>query len=254
MPLDALANYAGPPLPPRIQFFLSLLERHSLTIAITGPSKKTIRVFDGNRNLGYVNGTVIQRDGLLGYHFLGPSHSSDSCPRHLEPTLVADFCARYGCNPSALDPHEGAGSNAGRLFLLLRDPAVALRVLQIDSGATPDQDILIAEVAKRFVEGKVVDVLMQRRERDPAARAACVAEYGFVCFACGVNLKQRYVGLQVEVVHVHHEEPLSLAAGEREFDPVATMKPLCPNCHCVVHSRNPPYTIAEVRGMVTSET
>ena len=57
-------------------------------------------------------------------------------------------------------------------------------------------------------------------------------------------------GLAVEVIHVHHEDPLCEADGEREFDPVATMKPVCPNCHCIIHSKTPPFSIDEVRQML----
>lgn len=80
------------------------------------------------------------------------------------------------------------------------------------------------------------------------------AVYGYNCVICGINLKARYAGLPIEVIHVHHEEPLSQSDGEREFDPVVTMKPVCPNCHAVIHSRNPPYPISEVKHMVTGET
>ena len=254
MLLDALKSYAGPTLTPEIRSILSILERHDITFKTTGPSRKTIRVFDGDRNLGYVNGTVVRRKGLLGYHFVESGYSSDSCPKHLMPTLIETFCERYSCTASAFELHEGSGSNTGRLYLLIRDPMVALCALQIDMGVEPDPDTFIARVDNLFVEGKVTEVLMLRRERDIKARNACLAVHGFSCFVCGANLKQRYTGITKEVIQVHHEEPLSEAEGEREFDAVATMKPLCPNCHCVVHSRNPPYTITEVRAMLSGET
>lgn len=254
MPLETLANYAGPPLPKRVQSFLSLLEGHSLQIVPTGSAGKSIRILSQDKNLGYVNSTVLQRGALVGYRFNETGYESDSCPKAAEPTLIADFCARYNCTPKDLDSHYGAGKNTGRLFLLIRDPTVALRVFQIGSGQISDSDLCVTEGAERFIEGKLKDVVMRRRERDPAARAACLAKYGYSCYACGTNLRQRYAGLLVEVIHVHHEEPLSEAKAQRVFDPVATMKPLCPNCHCVEHSRNPPYSINELRRMIQNET
>jgi len=117
-----------------------------------------------------------------------------------------------------------------------------------------EPEVQVASLKGRYVEGRLVDVLMQRRERSDAARTACLAAYGFSCIVCQVNLKSRYAGLPVEVIHVHHEEALSDSEGEREFDPVATMKPVCPNCHAVIHTRTPPYSIEEVRRMVSSYT
>ena len=114
-------------------------------------------------------------------------------------------------------------------------------------------EVQVALLKERYVEGKFVDVVMHRRERSGAARSACLAVHGFTCFVCKVNLKSRYAGLPVEVIHVHHEEALSASDGEREFDPVATMKSVCPNCHAVIHSRTPPYSVDEIRRMVSSE-
>jgi predicted HNH restriction endonuclease len=112
----------------------------------------------------------------------------------------------------------------------------------------------VASLKGRYVEGRLVDVVMQRRERSGAARSACLAAYGFTCVVCQINLKSRYADLPVEVIHVHHEEALSASEGEQESDPVATMKPVCPNCHAVIHTRTPPYSVEEVRRMVSSET
>jgi 5-methylcytosine-specific restriction enzyme A len=44
--------------------------------------------------------------------------------------------------------------------------------------------------------------------------------------------------------------PAPLADGEREVDPVADMRPLCPNCHAVVHLRIPPLTLDKLRGLL----
>lgn len=125
-----------------------------------------------------------------------------------------------------------------------------MRVILQDSEVTLEQNVHLGILNKVYVEGRLADVVMQRRERSEAARSACLRVHGYSCYICKVNLKARYLGLPTEVIHVHHEEPLGQAIGEREFDPVATMKPVCPNCHCVVHSRTPAYTIAEVKHML----
>jgi len=96
--------------------------------------------------------------------------------------------------------------------------------------------------------------MMQHHERSGAARQACLAHYGYTCFVCKANLRTRYRGLTMELIHVHHEEPLSSSEGLRTVDPIADMKPVCPNCHAVIHSRNPPYSVAELGRMVQGES
>ena len=254
MPLGAVRTYAGTPLPPALISFLEFLAARGFSAETSGPSGKTIRILKGGQNLGYVNGTVVQRGALLGYHFGAIGHRSDSAPAELADRLSEWACNRFNCSESEIDVHSGAGSNAGRVFLLLKSPAAALQALHSDSGDEAHADSVVVVRDQRYVEGRVIDVASQKKERDPRARAACLAEYGFDCFVCGTNLCRQYEQLQYELVHVHHENPLADAEGEREFDPVATMKPLCPNCHCVAHSRTPPYSIAELRGMLRAKS
>lgn len=253
MAIDALSQYKGIELPARIQSFLSIISKHSCRLVVTGASKKTIRIFNGDRNLGYINSTVIRRQAIVGYHFLEDGNGTDACAKGNEGSLIQDFCNKYECEPDDIDIHSGVGANSGRTFLLIRDPRLALEILCQASNGLIEENIVLLEIERRFVEGRVSDVVMKRRERDPKARSACLAAYGFNCYACGINLKSKYCGLDVEVIHVHHEEPLSQSEGAREIYPIATMKPLCPNCHAVIHSRTPPYSITEIRGMLDNE-
>ena len=36
-------------------------------------------------------------------------------------------------------------------------------------------------------------------------------------------------------IHVHHLRPLSEVGGEYVVDPGADLRPVCPNCHAVIH-------------------
>jgi 5-methylcytosine-specific restriction protein A len=47
-------------------------------------------------------------------------------------------------------------------------------------------------------------------------------------------------------IHVHHLRPLSEIGEEYEVDPIADLRPVCPNCHAVLHLRVPAYSIEEV--------
>jgi predicted HNH restriction endonuclease len=170
--------------------------------------------------------------------------------------LVPLFCDKYGCQSSDLVVHHGTGTNAGRTFLIIKDPTVALKVLMQGVGKTLDEAIQNTKVngKYKYIEGALRNVVMKGHERSPKARQACLKHYGYNCYACGTNLYTRYRGLSSEFIHVHHEKPLGTTSGPREVDPVADMKPLCPNCHGVIHSRKPPYSIAQLKEMLREET
>ncbi len=90
-----------------------------------------------------------------------------------------------------------------------------------------------------FVEGAVKRVSRNAYERSPAARAACLGHYGATCFACRVNLVERYGEVAREVIHVHHLIPLHTISSSYRVDPIRDLRPLCPNCHSVVHAQSP---------------
>jgi predicted HNH restriction endonuclease len=78
------------------------------------------------------------------------------------------------------------------------------------------------------------------------ARGRCIQKYGASCVVCGVNFGQRY-GLFAEgYIQVHHLRPLAEIGHEYVVDPEKDTRPICPNCHAVVHLRKPPFTLDEV--------
>ena len=248
-------GYAGAPLPALLTSLLAILDRHGFTRKVsTRFAGKTINVMHDGVRCGYINNSVLQRDGVIGYHFAPWGRATNDCPPKIADVLVPLFCERYGCQSGELVVQHGTGTNAGRTFLIIKDPTVALKVLMQDAGKTLDEAVQITKVKGKYIEGAIRDVVMQGYERSPKARQACLVHYGYNCYACGTNIYTRYRGLSSELIHVHHEEPLGAASGPREVDPVADMKPLCPNCHAVIHSRKPPYSIAQLKEMFTDET
>jgi hypothetical protein len=245
-PSDSLSSYAGRELSPQVVSLLDLLQRHGFRAVVTGGANKTVRIHRAQRNVGYVNSTVLQRHGVLGYHFATHGRAADACPEDLVSNVIESFVTQYGIAAEALDLQRAARHT----YLIIRDPTAALKVLLQDAGFALPEDTQVVLTNEKYVEGRIYDVTMRHRERSREARAACLAAYGFSCYVCGLNLRAQYVGLATEVIHVHHEEPLAGAPREREFDPVATMKPVCPNCHAVIHAREPPYSITEVKAMV----
>lgn len=102
------------------------------------------------------------------------------------------------------------------------------------------------------VEGSVRRVEVNRYERDPNARAACIATYGTACTICGVSFGASYGAEAEGYIHVHHLRPLATIGSEYVVDPVRDMRPVCPNCHAVLHLGGRCLTIEDVQRLVAS--
>ena len=89
--------------------------------------------------------------------------------------------------------------------------------------------------AQTYMEGDRTTVRVSRSERDPAARTACIEHYGTACSVCGMDFGSVYGPLGAGYIHVHHLNPLSVS-GPTEVDPVQDLRPVCPNCHAMLHA------------------
>lgn len=255
MAATAIDGYQGPPLGVTVRAFVEYLMSRGFDVQATGQyAGKTLRVLRDGKWLGYINGSVLERNGVLGFRFTSWDHDNNACPPGLSADLERSFASRYECMKDDFVLQEGKGANAGRVFLIIKNPTVALQVLQVDAGVQIEPQSHLVEVDGSFVEGLTREVTLRHIERSAAARQACLQYHGFSCAACGETLRQKYRGLPVHIIHVHHEEPLSSVEGSRSVDPRRDLKPVCPNCHAVIHSRTPPYSVIDVAAMVRGET
>ncbi len=103
---------------------------------------------------------------------------------------------------------------------------------------------------QRHVEGAVQVVTVNRYERSPAARQACIDHWGLRCAVCTFLFEDRYGALGQGFIHVHHLDPLGDAEEEREVDPIKDLRPVCANCHAMLHRREPPVSIEELRTLL----
>lgn len=96
------------------------------------------------------------------------------------------------------------------------------------------------------VEGAIYSEIVKRYERSRYNRALCLKYYGFMCRGCGDQLAEKYGPIGTDVIHVHHIVPVSAMGGSYQLNPIKDLIPLCPNCHNIVHKKNPPMSIAEL--------
>lgn len=101
--------------------------------------------------------------------------------------------------------------------------------------------------ARTYPEGAARSILVNAYERNPAAGRACIAHYGTRCQVCGLDLGERYGDIGKGFIHVHHLRQLSDIGREYEVDPVRDLRPVCPNCHAMLHRQSPPLGIDELK-------
>jgi hypothetical protein len=101
-------------------------------------------------------------------------------------------------------------------------------------------------------EGARVRVFANQYERDPRARAICIEKYGTDCCICDFSFRKAYGEEADGIVYVHHLRPLAEVGEEHEVDPINDLRPVCPNCHAVLHWRIPAYSIEEVKELLSN--
>ena len=98
-----------------------------------------------------------------------------------------------------------------------------------------------------YKEGRISYVHAVGYERNQDARKACIAHYGCKCAICGFDFEKVY-GEEIgkDFIEVHHIVPIHERKGEYKVDPIRDLRPLCSNCHSMIHRRNPVYAPEEI--------
>ena len=116
---------------------------------------------------------------------------------------------------------------------------------EIDANPTDSNDDV--ESVAEYTEGEVHEVVMNRYERNRGAREACIAAKGCRCAVCGFDFKETYGEIGNGFIHIHHLVPISSIGKAYQLNPASDLVPVCPNCHNMLHRKEPPYTIEELR-------
>jgi hypothetical protein len=120
----------------------------------------------------------------------------------------------------------------------------------IDRSEYRSTDEMGPESGETFPEGAVTRVTVNKYERDPAARKKCLARYGHQCSVCDLNFEDEYGDIGRDFIHVHHLKELSTVGPGYEVDPIDDLRPVCPNCHAMLHKRRPAFTPEELKAML----
>ena len=101
-----------------------------------------------------------------------------------------------------------------------------------------------------LIEGKQTLIALTVHERNPIARRRCIEYYGTSCAICGFSFAAIYGDACADRIHVHHLTPISDHEDEHEINPIEDLRPVCANCHLIIHSEKPPLSISAVKQLI----
>jgi HNH endonuclease len=140
---------------------------------------------------------------------------------------------------------EPLGQGFIRPYAICRTPSYLSTELlkngnvQLHPDELSDDDLLIEGASKK--------VMVNIYERHPENRLRCIAVHGTKCCICKFSFGAAYGEVAEGIIHVHHLRPLSEVSKAHPVNPIEDLRPVCPNCHVVLHRRVPAYSIEEVK-------
>ena len=167
----------------------------------------------------------------------------DFLPGNVEPwrKLELDVTSRLASsNPNVQNLSEQA---------LVTSSACLSMAMSLLSVEEMDRDASVG--VSGMPEGALMSIQVNRYERSPANRAACIAHFGTICQACGFDFLKVYGELAEGFVEVHHRIPVSMMGPDYFVNPISDLVPLCSNCHSMVHKFSPPMDIDSLSALVS---
>lgn len=165
-------------------------------------------------------------------------------PQGLKSALQALQAAHHAVVRSAIRFGFNRGSRAGHS----NDAVLTVeRELKI---ALPRPSYASDDFVDERWEGAAKRTTTVRYERDSVARLECLRYHGAACAICGLLFEQRYGPEARGLIHVHHLKPIARNIGRRRVNPTVDLRPVCPNCHAVIHSRPAAFSIEDVKKMM----
>jgi hypothetical protein len=109
----------------------------------------------------------------------------------------------------------------------------------------------ISDSASLF-EGASRQIFVNAYERNQIARRKCIEHYGPICKVCEFDFGAVYGEIGQGFIHVHHLKDLSTIGARYEVNPIADLRPVCPNCHAMLHRTVPAMTLARLKRVIVA--
>ncbi len=109
---------------------------------------------------------------------------------------------------------------------------------------------LVLEDSFFLMEGAKRTVTVNAYERNSKAQKLCIDHWGALCTVCGFDFQKTYGNIGSGFVHVHHLVPVSEIGKSYQVNPINDLRPVCPNCHAMLHTSNPPLGVEQLKGLI----
>ena len=120
-----------------------------------------------------------------------------------------------------------------------------------ESSQPSDENLFPDEIPNTLKEGSKKTVTVNSYERNTQARNECIKKYGVSCVVCGFDFESTYGKRGADFIHVHHLVAISDIGEEYVIDPLNDLRPVCPNCHSMLH-RKDNISIEELKSEIKS--
>lgn len=119
----------------------------------------------------------------------------------------------------------------------------------------PAEEVMegISGDAEGLPEGAKMRVEINKYERNPFNRSACLSFHGVRCVVCNFSFEDVYGPTGIGFIHVHHATPVSEIGENYVIDPVRDLVPVCPNCHAMLHKSKPPLSIELLKEIMSKQ-
>ena len=115
------------------------------------------------------------------------------------------------------------------------------------TGEIQYSDEIPLEYTEKLFEGAKRTITVNSYERNSQARKICIQKFGTSCFVCNFDFEKEYGEVGRGFIHVHHLTPISEIGQSYEIDPTTDLRPVCPNCHSMLHREKDTMTIDELK-------
>ena len=107
--------------------------------------------------------------------------------------------------------------------------------------------------ASEFWEGSQQSVIVNKYERSAEARTECIQHYRTSCFVCNFDFAKFYGDDFMGFIHVHHIVPLAAKRAAYKVNAKKDLRPVCPNCHAIIHYGGQTLSIKQVKKLLVSK-
>lgn len=195
-------------------------------------------VIVAGRQPKYISHNIVKRPGVT-------SHTPKfSTPEEWITDFESFFQRLLSAGVQVIADYRGEGLGHAPLLL----GSGGRRTSRSPRSSPPTPPIITLD--EIYAEGAPATVILDKYERNPKARQACLNHYGVTCRICEFDFAARYPKIGEGFIEVHHLTPLSEIGEDHTVDPVKDLLPVCPNCHAMLHRTRPPLTPDALRALL----